>query len=212
MQSPTIRWTKHGTRQGATRTETGVSPSCRFPPMGRLNDAEWWWEFGLDGIGGAIVGGLATVLALWLTLRHERRMADLAECRAVAADVHALAWQAMALVTFAASESADGAALQRRLSASMFRLAALTRPRWPMLATSIDSYLKQWIDDGPTLPGQEPSVRTTAKQVAGSVALWIEDPASWSNSWTARLARLVRRLRYRSSAALKALLGRRIDG
>lgn len=180
--------------------------------MGRLDNAEWWWEVGLDGIGGAVVGGLATVLALWLTLRHERRMAELTECRAVAAEVHALAWQAMALVTFSASESAEGAALQRSLSASMFRLAALTRPRWPMLASSIDDLLGQWILSGPTQPGQEPGVRDTAKRAAGTVASWIEDPSSWSSSRTARLARQMRRLRWRSRAALSALRGRSKDG
>jgi hypothetical protein len=43
--------------------------------MGRLGDPDWWWEYALDGVVGGVIGGLVTALAVWLTLRHERKLA-----------------------------------------------------------------------------------------------------------------------------------------
>src|SRR5690349_11568971 len=37
---------------------------------------QWWLAHGLDGIGGGLVGGGVTALAVWLTLRHERTLAE----------------------------------------------------------------------------------------------------------------------------------------
>lgn len=61
-------------------------------------DAAWWWEHGLDGIVGGIVGGLVTAAAVWLTLRHERKLAkdatravDLSDLRRLVIDVQAAA-------------------------------------------------------------------------------------------------------------------------
>jgi hypothetical protein len=41
--------------------------------VGRLDDTRWWWDVALEGIGGAIVGGLVTLIVLAAVLRHERR-------------------------------------------------------------------------------------------------------------------------------------------
>jgi hypothetical protein len=41
--------------------------------VGRLDDTEWWWNVALEGIGGAVVGGLVTLIVLAAVLRHERR-------------------------------------------------------------------------------------------------------------------------------------------
>lgn len=62
---------------------------------------EWLLGHGLDGIVGGVVGGLTTALAVWLTLRHDRRLqADaraesvLAEAKRAVGNLHASAWVA----------------------------------------------------------------------------------------------------------------------
>jgi hypothetical protein len=54
-------------------------------------DADWWWQYGLDGIVGGVVGGLVTGLAVVLTLRHERRLAARTELRASVARLQGIA-------------------------------------------------------------------------------------------------------------------------
>lgn len=51
---------------------TFAGRKCQPPVSSGAMD--WWLEHGLDGIVGALVGGLVTALAVWLTLRHERRL------------------------------------------------------------------------------------------------------------------------------------------
>jgi len=36
-------------------------------------DADWWWQYGLDGLVGGIIGGAATGFAVWVTLRAQRK-------------------------------------------------------------------------------------------------------------------------------------------
>lgn len=52
---------------------TVASPAVRFCEVGRLDETEWWWDVALEGIGGAVVGGLVTLIVLAAVLRHERR-------------------------------------------------------------------------------------------------------------------------------------------
>jgi hypothetical protein len=51
---------------------------------------DWWLEHGFDGIVGGVVGGLATGLVLWVSIRHERRMAERNELRSQAVQFHSL--------------------------------------------------------------------------------------------------------------------------
>ncbi|WP_139175421.1 hypothetical protein [Nocardioides lianchengensis] len=37
---------------------------------------QWWLQYGFDGIAGGLLGGAATGLVLWGTIRHERRMSE----------------------------------------------------------------------------------------------------------------------------------------
>jgi hypothetical protein len=41
--------------------------------MSRLDDADWWWEVALEGIGAALVGAIVLLIVLVAILRSERR-------------------------------------------------------------------------------------------------------------------------------------------
>ncbi|MFC7494262.1 MULTISPECIES: hypothetical protein [unclassified Nocardioides] len=52
--------------------------------------AEWWWTV----LFGALASGAVTGLALWWTLRHERRSTEMTELRKSVADLQASAFRA----------------------------------------------------------------------------------------------------------------------
>jgi hypothetical protein len=87
---------------------------------GHLNDPDWWWNVASEGLLGAILGGVVTALAVILTLRHDRRLAEKANT-----DATSLANQAASEQRRLASEAAaqqrqaagEAAAEQRRLAA-----------------------------------------------------------------------------------------------
>jgi hypothetical protein len=56
-----------------------IGPAVPVPvsaPSLNPSDLDWWWQFGFDGLIGGVIGGAATGVAVWLTLRHERRLSD----------------------------------------------------------------------------------------------------------------------------------------
>ena len=65
--------------------------SCPVMAWAALSGGDsWWLEHGLDGLVtgllGAVIGGLATAVAVWLTLRHERSQAREANFEAAIAE------------------------------------------------------------------------------------------------------------------------------
>lgn len=62
-------------------------------PMPALDpsSADWWWQYGLDGIVGGVLGGAVTAVAVVMTLRHERKSLREQELRLALARLHDLA-------------------------------------------------------------------------------------------------------------------------
>jgi hypothetical protein len=58
--------------------------------MGRLDNGSWWWDTALDGVVGGLIGGVMTGLAVWLTLRHEGRLARMSAVETASARLQAL--------------------------------------------------------------------------------------------------------------------------
>lgn len=50
------------------------------PPV-NPGDAQWWWEYGLDGILGGALTGLIAVWGVRASLKHERKMSAEVELR-----------------------------------------------------------------------------------------------------------------------------------
>lgn len=55
------------------------------------SDADWWWQYGFDGIVGAVIAGAVAGLAVVLTIRHERVLGRDQEIRAALVQLHDLA-------------------------------------------------------------------------------------------------------------------------
>src|SRR5690349_19133488 len=122
---------------------------------GRLDDAEWWWEYGLDGIVGglvsALVAGAATALAVFLTLRHERSHREAVALQDAMAALGAAAVSCdIELVEGEATREAL-MPLRREMLASLLLAMARSRKIDPALYTLLHAVS----DDQPAAPQAE---------------------------------------------------------
>lgn len=60
------------------------------------SESVWWWQHGLDGVVGGLIAGVVTGVAVWLTLRHERRLSSDIASRDAAVRVSAAAARLLA--------------------------------------------------------------------------------------------------------------------
>ncbi|WP_460710017.1 hypothetical protein [Nocardioides dilutus] len=67
-------------------TGSAPTPTPSLDP----SSADWWWQYGLDGIVGGILGGAVTALAVVLTIRHERGLVRDQEIRSALVRLHDL--------------------------------------------------------------------------------------------------------------------------
>lgn len=105
---------------------------------GRLGNAEWWWEYALDGVLGGVIGGVATALAVWWTLRHEARRTSVEGARAVAAKITSGSFLlSRALLATGESAADEEWRIAAELFASGEQLAALSHRRWPEFSDAV---------------------------------------------------------------------------
>ena len=103
----------------------------------RLGDADWWWEYALDGVMGGLMGGVVAGTAVWITVAHTRRMADVAAARLVCGKfLEAIDERNKASAPDAPREEHVGASLS--FLGVVNNLVATVHPRWPhSLLTSV---------------------------------------------------------------------------
>lgn len=155
-------------------------------------DSDWWWRYGLDGIAGGVIGGLVTAMAVIVTLRHERRMADLQEARTSAARLVGVAWR----VQRAMRLGLESDPAYDDLPPLMWELQARTGARWPEYAALLEGLLDSYADRL-GIPDATPSASDIAGRISSWSSDWIAAPERYSGSWRQALCRRVRRLTWR---------------
>lgn len=163
--------------------------------MGRLGDADWWWEHGLDGIAGGVVAGLVTVLAIWLTLRHERRSAQLLALEAAAADLQGDAITRGWVFFQRKASSRERLDELTRITVSVNRVRARAVRRWPGFAVAItEAHTRVYDLASLTVqPRPSPSEVGACGDLGGRASRWLVDPRAYEPARWQLLAR--RRLR-----------------
>lgn len=97
------------------------------------SESMWWWQYGLDGVVGGLVGGVVTGVAVWLTLRHERRLANDLANRDAAVRVSAAA--ARLLAALEADRPAEAERVDLHIAG--MELYARCARDWPSVAANL---------------------------------------------------------------------------
>lgn len=100
--------------------------------FGGLGEADWWWEHALDGLMGGVLTGVIAGVAVWLTLRHERRLAHELAGQEAAARVNAAA-----MILTPAVDGTDPGEDEKltALQVATIEFCARVQQRWPATAT-----------------------------------------------------------------------------
>lgn len=146
-----------------------------------LNDQEWWLQYGLDGIVGAIIAGLVTAGAVLLTLRHERKLAAEDRAAETAVRVQSTAWR------LGKAFQADPEDVERWEpmahdvhEASLLMTSACSR-HWPGLRDELQGEMKalqELLHRKPRTPHMDAIMEAVAG-VAASASSWQIDPDSY---------------------------------
>lgn len=155
---------------------------------------DWWLNHGLDGIVGGVVAGLATALAVWLTLRHERRLTrENAAIDTAAKTFPLILHYSQILGTDPTGRSV--AEIDRDLHANIWELLARSERAWPNFKaslTKLDQDLlrsRQLLLDSPAAGREEgcANVKRCIDDVFTLTANWVKDPEQLERSVRSQL-------------------------
>jgi hypothetical protein len=146
-----------------------------------ITDQEWWLQYGLDGIVGAMVGGLVTAGAVLLTLRHERLLAAEDRAAETAARVQSTAWR-LGKAFQANPEDVDHwAPMAHEVHEATILMTSACWRRWPALRDELGhamDELETALHRQPRAPHTD-EVLAAVAGVAGSASSWQIDPGAY---------------------------------
>lgn len=168
--------------------------------MDFLSDGDWWTTYALDGIIGGLLGGLVTGLAVFATIRHERKQRDISDVYAAASDVQAKTYELSARIEAGQRGAESNLQLLDLIiaaRAATLRLAGRARARWPGFAKTVEGYhllvgeaMKQEADK--KIPQTRLAV-ATLKAMSSSCADWMSNPDEFEpRAWQRRKKRRLR--------------------
>lgn len=152
---------------------------------GHLNDPAWWWNVAADGILSGLITALIAGGAIWVTVRHERRLAELSEARTAIAELQGLAFRTAFTVRNEKSGIPWPADCFDVLSRTM-SVIGRTWQRWPEfgmvmvdLASDVQDVLNRRPRSTPSDESRE-ELRIAVIDVASACATWLTAPAAFS--------------------------------
>ncbi|WP_193614304.1 hypothetical protein [Nocardioides lijunqiniae] len=167
--------------------EIGPVGPMREPSL-NPSDADWWWQYGLDGFGGALLGGLLAGAVTWWavrrTIQHERELNAQGQDDSRMLELRELATRAMAAATSAAlvREDEDEGVLIDKM-AELVVAAILVEPRASELAPMLETDLVSFRNALESIPEpRSTNFRLGAGRLTGALRQWLRDPAAYEKT------------------------------
>jgi len=145
--------------------------------VGRLADSEWWWEYALDGVIGAVIAGLVTIAALrWTFHRDEQTRFD----DALVTDVRALQNECEILLDLLIHQRLEFLTSQMRGTRRVQIVTSRASVKYPRFAQLVAGRWKS-VTEGGAGYGIEPAGLHLADQqlVADSLSNLHRDLTNW---------------------------------
>lgn len=152
---------------------------------GHLNDPAWWWSVAADGLLSGLITALVAAGAIWATVRHERRLAELTAARMAVAELHGLAMRtAFTIRNEKAGEPWFADCFE--VMGSTTTVVGLAWQRWPEfgevmvgLASDIQDVLNRRPRNTPSGESRE-ELRIALIDVASGCSNWLMAPDAFS--------------------------------
>lgn len=141
---------------------------------GRLDDPAWWWEYALDGVIGGVLGGAVLGLAVWLTLRRERRVSALLGAQEGAARVLDLALRLDEVRTRHGVESEEAFEALAGFARAVLDWSARIRESWPHVSRLSSELRGQVLSEFKVTPVTR-NLPATSK-LGALVHVWLSTP------------------------------------
>jgi hypothetical protein len=162
-------------------------PIIEAPASLNPSDLDWWWQYGLDGLVGAVLGGIVTGAAVWFTIRHERRSVARDDLRASLAELQAKALQMTPTLIMGGNPEEKVRAAQDLFIATVRARGPALRVE-PMLNAELDDFMAAWNEAiGPLADDDIAAARALTRELAARLHGWLGadnaglkmSPASW---------------------------------
>jgi len=146
-------------------------------------DGAWWWEYALDGAVGGVLGGVATGLAVWWTVRFERRHTETVELRQ---SLDLLQTRLME-IHFAMQDRDDQMAWSRALVVAFTtgsNVASRAFRQAPELRTDVKLFLDRLRELHQIVsrdPEQRMHLRNLVARMGGRINQWQRDPKAYKS-------------------------------
>lgn len=146
----------------------------------RLWTDDWWLEHGLDGIIGGATGGAVTGLAVWLTIRHERRLRRETDLNLAIGRLHEACSQLMVAVADLQADALPEAA-NDVLSASSRTIALSTRQD-PALTSFLGRTHEELLSalEGRTVAEAAKELHRVVPRLSAGIMVWLSDPKGFN--------------------------------
>lgn len=160
--------------------------------------ADHGWGVLLNGAIGGFAGAAVTGLAVWLTLKSERKRTREEELRGVVLKLHAAT--ARFLTDSRATDPVRAAALFKDARLLLDLAIILTPGRSPLISELATANTLSWLSDGEGIEAQVEFRRELCSGLAWRLSLWLSKPGQFAatledSALTLQLAAVIRRRR-----------------
>jgi hypothetical protein len=164
---------------GATRSLTGTAAVERTPGLG---EGDWWLQYGLDGIIGALFAALLAGYAVRRTLRHERRQADLAALREVVAVLQARSFELSTRLELGHGEMEELFDAVVSLRSTALTAQGLSAKRWRGLSLWIEA-CDVVMDIAAVSDPLDAELERSLTNLRAVCSSWLAEPTSFDPRW-----------------------------
>lgn len=152
--------------------------------MSTSSSADGWWGLLLGGAVGSLIGGAATFIAVWLTIRHERRLRNEQRLEDAVASANAAAGRLMANFASGRALTPDGLDIYTEFLHGLSTLTIFAQRFAPPFAQLLKDGMLNLTDavnrvDGSH--GRTEDVRVACATLHLALARWIVDPKQFTS-------------------------------